>query len=148
MLKYAYSGCSGSSTSCSSSSSYLHWVTETYKNCSSSQKCSVKSATSPGTCITGDKCTPGTKCCPNGQYATKGTKCGTSVSKKKYSCSGAGKGAEIWLQQGYGGCTGYSTSCSTSSSYLYWAPAKKYKKCSSTYYCTVNSSGSSASCKK
>ena len=146
MLGYQLAGCTGYSTSCSSSSSYSVSMVETYKKCSSFQKCSVKSATSPGTCVTGDKCTPGTKCCPDGQYAAKATKCGTSVTKKQYTCSSGSKGATIYLQEAYGGCTGSSTSCSTSSSYRFWAPQKKYKKCSSSQYCKVSSSGTSASC--
>ena len=147
MLKYAYSGCTGYSTSCSSSSTYLFWVTETYKKCSSYQKCQVKYPTSSGTCITGDKCTPGTTCCPDGQYAAKGTKCSTSYYKKIYSCSGAGPGNTVMVQEVFKGCTGSSTSCSTSSSYLSYGPMKTYKKCSSSTSCYVNSSGSSQSCK-
>ncbi len=97
--------------------------------------------------IKGDKCTPGTTCCPDGQYAAKGTKCGTSYYKKQYTCSGLGKGNTIMVQELYKGCSGYSTSCSSSSSYLYWGPSKKYKKCSSSTSCYVSSSGTSASCK-
>ncbi len=147
MKKYAYSGCSGYSTSCSSSSSNLNWVTETYKKCSSSYKCQVKYKSSPGTCIKGDKCKPGTTCCPDGQYAAKGTKCGSSYYKKQYTCSGSGKGNTIMVQEVWRGCSGYSTSCSSSSSNLYYGPSKKYKKCSSSTSCSVNSSGSYGSCK-
>lgn len=147
MLKFAYAGCTGSSTSCSSSSTYLFWVTETYKNCSSFQKCEVKYPTSSGTCVAGDKCTPGTTCCPDGQYAAKGTKCATSVYKKQYSCSGAGPGNTILVQEAFKGCVGTSTTCSSSSSYLSWGPIKTYKKCSSSTSCSVTSSGTSATCK-
>ena len=147
MLKYAYSGCTGYSASCSSSTSNLNWVTETYKKCSSYQKCQVKYPSSSGTCVTGDKCKPGTTCCPDGQYASKGTKCSTYVYKKQYSCSGSGPGNTIMVQEVFKGCTGSSTSCSSSSSYLSWGPAKTYKKCSSSTHCTVSSSATSASCK-
>ena len=146
MLSYKVGGCAGTSTLCSTSSSYAVQKVETYKACSSSQKCQVTSSTSPGTCVQGDKCTPGSKCCPDGQYAAKGTKCATSVSKKVYSCSSASKGATIYLQEAFAGCTGTSTTCSTSSSYLSWTGLQTYKKCSSSQYCKVSSSGTSGSC--
>lgn len=146
LLSYKVGGCTGSSTLCSTSSTYAVPKLETYKNCASNQKCQVSSPTSPGSCVQGDKCTPGTKCCPDGQYAPKGTACGTSVYKKVYSCSGATKGATIFVQQAYAGCSGSSTTCSTSSSYLSWTGLTTYKKCSSSTYCKVSSSGSSASC--
>ncbi len=146
LLSYKVGGCTGTSTLCSTSSTYAIPKLETYKNCASNQKCQVSSTTSPGSCIQGDKCTPGTKCCPDGQYAPKGTVCGTSVYKKVYSCSSAAKGATIFLQQAYAGCTGSSTTCSTSSTYLSWTGLTTYKKCSSSTYCKVSSTGSTASC--
>lgn len=143
MLTYAYGGCSGSSTSCSTSSSSLVWVTEKYKDCSSYQKCEVKNETWAGTCVTGDKCTPGTTCCPDGQYAAKGTKCGTYSTKKIYTCSGATKGATVYVQEVFNGCSGSSTTCS--SSYPAYGPVTKYKTCSSSQYCKVTSSSGSCS---
>ncbi len=146
LLSYKVGGCVGTSTLCSTASTYAIAKVETYKSCPASQKCQISSPSSPGTCAQGDKCTPGTKCCPNGQYAPKGTACGTSVFKKVYSCSGATKGATIYVQEAMAGCTGNSTTCSTSSTSLSWSGQSIYKKCSSTQYCKISSTGSTASC--
>ncbi len=146
LLSYKVGGCVGTSTLCSTSSTYAVTKLVTYKTCGSTQKCQVSSPTSPGTCVQGDKCTIGTKCCLNGQYAPKGTACGTSVYKKVYSCSGATKGATIYLQEATAGCMGSSTTCSTSTTYLSWSGQEVYKKCSSTQYCKVSSTGTTASC--
>lgn len=53
LIRKAYSGCSGSSTTCSSLSANLYWTAwSTWKTCSATQVCQVKTPTTAGTCVT------------------------------------------------------------------------------------------------
>ena len=135
----AYSGCSGASSSCYSSSSYYYWEPwSTYKTCSSGYTCKMvgssyatcsKIATQ---CISGTCCNTATK-----QYKPKGYKCGSSPLKTEYMCLGS----SIRRRQAYSGCSGKSTSCSSSTSYWVWMPWTTWKVCPFPKKCkTIGSS--------
>ncbi len=145
----AYYGCSGASSTCSSSSSYYHWTDwKTYKYCNSGTKCQMSGTV--GTCTSGGgsgvkQCTSGT-CCNTltGRFRTKGEKCGTSIKKYDYRCSSAG-GKYVQRRRVYNGCSGYSSVCSSSSYNYHYENWATYKSCIGSQKCYQVSS-SSASC--
>jgi hypothetical protein len=147
LQRKGHPGCTGASASCSSSSSSLVWDPwTTYKTCDANEKC-VSYSKSSASCQSAGACNPSSTCCTaSGDYAPKGTKCGSSASATEYSCSSTAKGGKVLVRKGYGGCTGSSTSCSTSSNNLVWEPWTTYKSCSSSQVCKVTSPSSAGSC--
>jgi len=151
LYRRAYRGCSGSSTTCQSSSSYWHWTDWlTYKQCSSGQLCkSSGSSSSPGTCGGGTtkQCSSGT-CCntSTGMYKPAGTTCSSSIASTQYKCSGV---KYVYRRYAYRGCSGSSTSCSSSSTNWVYSSWSKYKTCatsSSSSQACYQSSSSNATC--
>ena len=154
--RYRYAGCTGiSATLCSTSTSYSYWSPYSkIKTCSSSEVCDALKGIckpKPNICTSSSQCNDGKPCTkdvcviPPGAKSGKcvwspakaKTKCGSKVVKTTYSCSSTL--ATVYRQQAYGGCTGKSTTtCSTSSSYLYWTGKSTYKKCGAGTVCQAS----------
>ncbi|MCO4764149.1 MAG: hypothetical protein KC502_21740, partial [Myxococcales bacterium] len=94
------------------------------------------------------QCTPNTKCCDGaGAYASKTTKCGTSLLETQYKCSSTGTGAKVLYRKAYAGCTGSSTTCSTSTTNRSWGSWTTYKSCTSSQVCSVTGLNTAGTCK-
>lgn len=146
LARTSYTGCTGTTTFCSSQSADLAWTPWiAKKTCKATEVCEMSFGY--GSCVSAFKCTPGSKCCTSeGAYAAKGTQCSTFVADYEYQCSGTGKGNAVHERKGYDGCSGSSTYCSFSSADIFWGPWLAYKQCKATEKCEVSSSGSYGSC--
>lgn len=137
LRRQAFSGCSGTSSSCSSQQADLVWDEwADYKTCKAYEVCEVSAYY--GGCKDVSVCSPSASCCTEaGEYAPKGVKCGSWASKSEYKCSSPDKGAEVLVREAFGGCTGASGYCSTSSADLVWGPWTTSKKCAADELCKV-----------
>jgi len=147
----AFPGCSGNSSFCSASfSQYLAWGPWTkVEQCKSDFKCELGYSATSAKCTDAKQCQPGTTCCDaKGFFAATGSKCGTSAYKTEYKCEKPGTKASAWLKrEGFKGCTGKSTWCSSLSDNLYWGPWAKDGGCKATDACKDPSwSGSKPTC--
>ena len=136
-VREAHAGCNGSGI-CSELSYYLSWGNwSTHQVCPSNAKCDPDvSKFKPGTCET--DCDAGTECCTAiGDYADKGTKCGTSPYDTEYKCTTeATKGGTVLSRLGWKGCSGgTSTYCSSSTLNLFWEEWKVKKNCKVSEFC-------------
>ena len=94
------------------------------------------------------QCKPGTACCTgSGSYAAKGTKCKTTVLASEYACSSSLKGGDVRRRQAFHGCTGSSTTCSSSTAYRHWSSWSTYKNCSTSQVCSVPDKTKPGTCK-
>jgi len=94
------------------------------------------------------QCTPGSTCCTqSGTYASKATKCSSSLQKSEYKCSSSAAGGDVLVRKAYRGCTGSSTTCSVSSSNYNWSGWTTYKNCSSSQICSISSLNTPGTCK-
>ncbi len=143
-VREAVAGCSGGSTSCYSYvSSYFAWSPwKVAKTCAALETCEVDYAGSKGVCTKKTQCSAGSTCCDkDGFYVAKGSACGTSAWKKEEQCFGGqagGKGGAIQTREGWKGCTGTSTWCSSSTQDLVWKPWTTVKTCAATAVCEVS----------
>ncbi|MCO4763081.1 MAG: hypothetical protein KC502_16305 [Myxococcales bacterium] len=146
MKREALPGCSGSSTTCSTSTSYAKWSAwKVEKTCASTESCQIKDGKGIcGTYAAPKQCTSGV-CCDTTtkRFKPSGTKCGTSYKSSRYRCSADYK--KVLRERSYYGCNGRSSSCSTYSTYYAWTPST-YKTCSSGQYCKQTSSSSTPYC--
>jgi len=137
--RQGFAGCSGNSSFCSGSFKDMvawgAWSTE--KTCPADHKCEVNFSGTSAKCVDAKQCKAGTTCCDaKGFYAAKGSKCGTSKYKTEYKCEKAGKlGGAILAREGFKGCSGQSTWCSTLTSNLFWGPWKTLSTCKATEAC-------------
>ncbi|HIN84961.1 MAG TPA: hypothetical protein EYN06_00670 [Myxococcales bacterium] len=142
----AYPGCNGSGVCYDFGFSYLNWTPwEPVKQCAPNATCKPNPWDSdPGKCVT--DCDAGTSCCTGkGDYATQSTQCSDWVYKSKYKCSSlTEKGAAVMIQEGYKGCTGTSTYCSSLNINLYWSKPKLHEQCTKNALCENGWSDSSA----
>lgn len=150
-IRQAFRGCTGKSNTCSTSASNYSWTAwQTQQTCKANEVCEVADASKPGVCKTTvvTACTPNTTCCDaKGQYAAQSTKCGTSILKSEFKCDGTAKGGKILVRRAFSGCTGKSTTCSTSSSNYAWAAWETYKTCPATDVCEVTAINTPGVCK-
>ncbi len=140
----AVAGCNGYNATCASYNQ-VWGAWSVVSTCPASQVCteSYDNSIQP---VCKAACSAGTTCCTaEGNFATKGTACGTTAWDSETKCSGTGKGAQILERKAYCGCTGVKASCSCSSSDFAWSDWKAIKTCSSTQVCELNSWGD-ASC--
>jgi|GEM_PF-1997940 len=122
-----YPGCSGTSSSCSTSSSNYAHVKSTLIPCAGG--CN----TSTGQCIA-KKCTSGSCCTTSGQYFPKNAKCGGTAAltpvSTQYKCYKSSNGSYYQqIRYAYKGCSGSSASCQSSSTYYNWTSWSGTKKC-------------------
>lgn len=142
----AVAACDGLALSCTGDAKYWGgW--KTVQSCNFSQVCTIDDPSKPGTCTDAPKCDPGSTCCTaGGQYAVKGTQCGDKAADAEYQCASDAKGGAIQIREGFPGCSGYSTYCSSGSSSLIWGDWKTWKTCGSTEKCEVWWQGSPGEC--
>jgi hypothetical protein len=136
----AYPGCAGNSTSCFKySTSYYAWTGWATKySCPAGATC--KESFSGAKCE-GAKtaCTAGKTCCtPAGSWAKVATQCGNYAYKTEYKCTSADKGGKVLHRKGYGGCTGSSSTCSSSVANLAWTAWGDYKQCAKYEVCSAS----------
>lgn len=137
MAREAYPGCNGIDH-CSTISYYYYWTDwAVHEQCADNAKCDTNvSSSKPGTCET--DCEAGTECCDaSGDYAGKGTKCGTQSYKTEYKCSTETiKGGTIMTREGWKGCSSNtSIYCSTSTTYMVWDDWQDEETCPSYKFC-------------
>ena len=151
LIRQAFRGCTGASNTCSTSKANYSWTEwQTAKTCAAGETCEVVDANKPGTCkkIVVQQCTPGSTCCDaKGAWASQATKCGSFILKSEFKCSSAAKGAAVQVRRAYPGCTGKSTTCSTSSSNYAWSAWTTYKQCGANDICAVSSINTPGVCK-
>jgi len=88
--------------------------------------------TNTAQCTSGVCCNTTTK-----QWQPKGTKCGATIKKTEYRCSGT---KTVQRRRAYQGCTGTSaTFCSTLTTNYHWTTWATSQTCSSTQTCTTTS---------
>jgi hypothetical protein len=136
----AYWGCSGKSSTCSTSSSNWHWT-----DWSAGVLCLLGCDSKSGQCkkSSAAQCTVGI-CCDTAKklYKTKATKCGTKVAKSAYKCDGK----KLSKRSAYAGCSGSSAlSCSSLSSNYYWTSYALLKTCTSKQICKTTGTCTNAS---
>ncbi|MEY3015544.1 MAG: hypothetical protein RIT45_4279 [Pseudomonadota bacterium] len=83
-------------------------------------------------------CDPTKTCCgPDGNYATKGTKCGTTALKTEYKCAGTNPGDDVLVRKSYAACTGSSLTCSTAVANQVWSDWEVATACKTAEICSV-----------
>ena len=151
LIRQAFRGCTGKSNTCSTSASNYAWTDwQSAKTCAAGETCEVADGSKPGVCkkIVVQQCTPGASCCDaKGAYAKQATKCGSFILKSEFKCSTTAKAGAVQVRRAYPGCTGKSTTCSTSSSNYAWSDWSTYKQCSSTDVCVVSALNTPGVCK-
>ncbi|MCO4762903.1 MAG: hypothetical protein KC502_15415 [Myxococcales bacterium] len=138
-IREATGGCSGGSTSCYTYvSSYLAWGPwKVSKQCAALETCETNYSKTSGQCSKKTQCSAGYTCCDkDGFYAAKGTACGTSPWKTEQKCLGS-KGGQIQVREGWRGCTGTGTWCSSQTQDLVWKPFTTKTTCPATALCEV-----------
>ena len=145
----AVAGCDGKAETCPVDGSGKAWKPWTsLKTCPWDQVCMIQSPDQPGTCAATPKCTPGTTCCADdGFYAAKGIKCGDYAYKTEAKCLSEAKGGKIAERKAFGGCTGASTWCSSTSESLVWGEWAETKACKANEVCSKGWSAGTVQCK-
>ncbi len=148
MVRHSVAACDGKAETCPSSGGPPAWQPwTTAEKCPYNKVCTVQAPDKPGKCIEAPKCTPGTTCCTaEGKYAEKGAKCGDKAIDEEFKCKGPAKGGELWVRQGFKGCSGSSTWCSSYSSQIHWQDWKLSSKCQPAEKCKLGYNGGSGKC--
>lgn len=145
LKREAFAGCSGSSATCSTSSSYYTWGSWSVdKTCPSSQSCKISNGVASCSQFVAPKqCTSGS-CCDmaTGRYKPRGSKCSSTPRQYQYTCAADYK--SVRRRTAYYGCTGASSSCSSYSGNYHWSDWATYATCSSSTYCKQTSSSSTS----
>ena len=147
-VRDAVAGCDGKAETCPADGAGKAWKPwSTYKKCDWNKVCKVEAPDKPGTCGDAPKCTPKTTCCDaDGKFAATGAQCDDKIVDEEFKCEGPIKGGKLMVRNGYKGCAGSSTWCSSYSSQLHWKDWQLSAQCKATEKCKLGYNGGSGKC--
>jgi len=93
-------------------------------------------------------CKAGTTCCTSsGSFAAQGTACGAATVAAEYKCDGTAPGGKVLQRKAVQGCTGTSTTCSTSATNYAWSAWTTLQTCAANAVCSVTDPTQAGTCK-
>jgi hypothetical protein len=149
LVRQAKAGCTGTGPTCASAAETYAWSDWTViKACAANEKCEIPGPGQPGVCKASTQCPPGTTCCTSGgDFAAKGSKCGSLALKSEYKCADTTtKGGKLYVRKQYAGCTGNAQTCSSAPDNVAWSDWYGYSACPASEACVSGATDKPPSC--